>query len=127
MIHPYLLNDKLFFCVLDTWDECVKLWKDDDATKDILLHLDEPSGLERVLLIRYYDVEKDVDEEKDKYDIRTNTLDFTATTVRGAILKVLQFYKKKQYRRDINDYIFFTGFQTVATDVFGRLDEFVPE
>jgi hypothetical protein len=72
------------------------------------LTLDEPSGLEHVLLEkRHFCV---------PLDIRFRVLDFTGTSVRQAIQKILTFYTHKTFRKEIGDHIYFDGIQEVGHD-----------
>jgi hypothetical protein len=66
--------------------------------------LTKPSNLTKVLLISDY--------WKDKHRL----LDFTGTTVKEAIDKIITFYKHKTYRRLVGDHTFFEGFYKDSDD-----------
>jgi hypothetical protein len=88
-----LLND-LTFCITDEFNDI-------EFTDDQYVLLNLPSELTYVLLCS--------DWWKQKY----RELNFTNTTNKQAIEKILTFYKHKTFRRLIGDHIFFEGFDTV--------------
>jgi hypothetical protein len=102
-VHKALLLGGLTFSVTDTWKEVEAWWDECPEYDDLRKSLDEPSGVEEVDIVRrHYNC---------PLDIRYNTLDFSGTTVRQAIQKILKFYTHKTYRREIGDHTFFEGIE----------------
>jgi len=64
--------------------------------------LDEPSGLTKVMLL------------SDWWKQTHRLVDFTGTTNKEAIQKILYFYQHKGHRRGVGDHIFFEGFDTIS-------------
>jgi hypothetical protein len=79
------------FCIKDDFNEI-------EFDVEQMELLNKPSGLTQVLLCSNW--------WKKNYRL----LDFTGTTNKEAIKKVLTFYKHKTYRRLVGDHIFFEGF-----------------
>jgi hypothetical protein len=100
-IHPALSLGGLTFVVTDTWKQVQEWWDECPEYNELRKQLDEPSGLEAVVLVRrHYNC---------PLDVRYRLLDFTGTTVREAILRILRFYTHKTFRREIGGHTFFQG------------------
>ena len=102
-IHKSLISGGLTFDVTDTWEQVQQWWDECPEYNDMRTKLDEPSNLTKVDIPRRHFV--------CPLDIRYSTLDFTGTTVRQAIQKILTFYTHKTYRKEIGDHIFFEGIE----------------
>jgi hypothetical protein len=104
-IHPALLLGGLTFNVTDSWKQLEEWWDECPEYNDLRKQLDEPSGLENVDIVkRHFTC---------PLDIRFRTLNFSGTTVRQAIQKILKFYTHKTYSREIGDHTFFEGIEVL--------------
>ena len=84
------------FNITDKFEDILKEMEEDQKAI-----LDKPSGLTTAMLCSYWNW------WKQKYHV----LDFTGTTNREAIKKILTFYEHKTHRRLVGDHIFFEGFE----------------
>lgn len=101
MVHKALLLHGLTFDVTQSWGGVLEWWDECPEYDEMRKCLDEPSGLGQVDIVkRHFNC---------PLDVRYRTLDFTGTTVREAIQKILKFYTHKTYRREIGDHTFFEG------------------
>jgi hypothetical protein len=116
-VHPALRVGGLNFSVLDDVFGCIDWWLADEENlgryKEYLLKLNEPSGLGYVLLPKRHFLVP-------KVDIRYRIVDFSGTSVKQAIDKILKFYKHKTFRREIGDHTFFEGFIMEGGDKLPR-------
>jgi hypothetical protein len=101
----YELNNH-HFSVVSTYEEVINSINEpvDEYDEEMFLPLDEPSGMGKVLLCS-------------DWPYKFRLVDFSNTTNRQAIKKILTFYKHKTYRRGIGDHIFFEGFM-IGDNVF---------
>lgn len=109
-IHPALLLGGLTFTVTDSWKQVEEWWDECPEYNDFRKQLDEPSGFTQMNLVkRHWNC---------PLDVRYRTVDFTGTTVRQAIQKILKFYTHKTYRREIGDHTFFEGLCDGSTTLY---------
>ena len=104
IIHPALLLHGLSFSVVDTWEEVLQWWAECPEYQEFITRLDEPSGLDKIELVKRHFMFPHL-------DVRFKLLDFSGTTVRQAIKKILKFYTHKTIRREIGDHTFFEGIE----------------
>jgi hypothetical protein len=101
-VHTALLLGGLTFDVHSSWKEVEQWWDECPEYNDLRKQLDEPSGLDDVdIIYRHFNLPR--------LDMRWRILNFSGTTVRQAIQKILRFYTHKTYRREIGDHTFFEG------------------
>jgi len=99
----YELNNHCF-SVINAYEEVINSINEDEEP----IQLDAPSGLGKVLLCSNW------------LEQRYRLIDFSNTTNKQAIEKILIFYKHKTYCRGIGDHIFFEGFMIGDNEFYDK-------